>query len=42
VVITQGGSILRGSGLEFDNKTGVTVLRGRVTGTLHSNRTEKP
>lgn len=42
VVITQGKSILRGSGLEFDNKTGVTVLRGRVTGTLHSNRTEKP
>ena len=42
VVITQGRSILRGSGLEFDNKTGVTVLRGRVTGTLHSNRTEKP
>ena len=42
VVITQGRSILRGSGLEFDNKTGVSVLRGRVTGTLHSNRTEKP
>lgn len=42
VVITQGRSILRGSGLEFDNKTGVTVLRGRVTGTLHSNRTDKP
>lgn len=42
VIITQGRSILRGSGLEFDNKTGVTVLRGRVTGTLHSNRTDKP
>ncbi len=42
VLITQGRSVLRGNGLEFDNKTGITVLRGRVTGTLHSNRTEKP
>ena len=42
VVITQGRSILKGSGLEIDNRSGITVLRGRVTGTLHRNRTETP
>jgi lipopolysaccharide export system protein LptC len=42
VLITQGKSIMRGSGLDLDNKTGITVLRGRVTGTLHRNRTETP
>ena len=42
VVITQGKSILNGSGLDIDNKSGISVLRGRVTGTLHRNRTETP
>jgi lipopolysaccharide export system protein LptC len=42
VVITQGKSILNGSGLDIDNRSGISVLRGRVTGTLHRNRTETP
>jgi lipopolysaccharide export system protein LptC len=42
VVITQGKSVMHGSGLELDNKSGITVLHGRVTGTLHRNRTETP
>ena len=42
VTITQGRSIIRGTGLEIDNKTGISVLRGRVNGTLYSKRTEKP
>lgn len=39
VVITQGRSVLHGRGLDIDNKSGITVLRGRVTGILHRNRT---
>lgn len=42
VVITQGKSILKGDGLDFDNRSGIAVLRGRVTGTLHRNQTETP
>ena len=42
VVITQGKSVISGTGLEIDNRSGITVLRGRVTGTLHRNRTERP
>jgi len=42
VVITQGKSVMRGTGLDIDNRSGITVLRGRVTGTLHRNRTETP
>jgi lipopolysaccharide export system protein LptC len=42
VLITQGKSIMKGSGLDIDNRSGITVLRGRVTGTLHRNRTETP
>ncbi|MBI3093851.1 MAG: LPS export ABC transporter periplasmic protein LptC [Rhodocyclales bacterium] len=42
VVITQGNSVMHGTGLELDNKSGITVLHGRVTGTLHRNRTETP
>ena len=42
VVLTRGASVVRGTGLEIDNGTGITLLRGRVSGTLHSNRTEKP
>ena len=42
VVITQGRSVLHGSGLDVDNRTGMTVLHGRVTGTLHRNRTGTP
>jgi lipopolysaccharide export system protein LptC len=42
VVITQDNSILKGTGLELDNKTGITVLRGRVIGTLHHNQTRTP
>lgn len=42
VVITQGKSIMHGSGLEIDNRTGITVLHGRVTGTLYRNQTGTP
>jgi lipopolysaccharide export system protein LptC len=42
VVITQGKSIMNGSGLDIDNRSGISVLYGRVTGTLHRNRTETP
>ena len=42
VVITQGRSVLHGTGLDVDNRTGMTVLHGRVTGTLHRNRTGTP
>lgn len=42
VLITQGKSILNGKGLDIDNRSGMTVLRGRVTGTLHRNQTETP
>lgn len=42
VVITQGLSVIRGKGLDLDNKTGVTVLRGRVNGTIHRNPIQSP
>jgi lipopolysaccharide export system protein LptC len=42
VTITQGRSIIRGQGMEIDNKTGVSVLHGRVKGTLYSKQTETP
>lgn len=42
VVITQGKSVIHGTGLEFDNRSGLSVLHGRVTGTLHRNRTGTP
>lgn len=42
VVITQGKSVLRGTGLDIDSRSGITVLHGRVTGTLYRNRTKNP
>jgi lipopolysaccharide export system protein LptC len=42
VVITQGDSVLRGTGLDIDNRSGITLLHGRVTGTLHRNRINTP
>ena len=42
VKITKGSSVIRGTGLETDNRTGITVMRGRVTGTLHRNRNQTP
>lgn len=42
VVMTQGKSVINGSGLELDKRSGITVLRGRVTATLHRNRTGTP
>jgi len=42
VRITQGRSVLHGTGLDVDNRTGITLLHGRVTGTLHRNRTGTP
>ena len=42
VVITQGLSVMHGTGLDIDNRSGITVLHGRVTGTLHRNRTDTP
>lgn len=35
VTITQGTSVVRGSRMEMNNKTGISVLHGRVTGTLY-------
>lgn len=37
VTITQGQSVANGSGLDLNNATGITVLHGRVTATLHRN-----
>lgn len=42
VVLTRGSSIVHGTGMEIDNGTGITVLRGRVSGTIHRNRTRTP
>lgn len=42
VTITQGRSVIRGSGLEVDNRSGISVLKGRVQGTLSNRRMEKP
>jgi lipopolysaccharide export system protein LptC len=39
VVLTRGASIVRGTGLDVDNGTGIAVLGGRVSGTIQSNRT---
>ncbi len=41
VILTRGASVLHGTGFETDNSTGITVVHGRVTGTIHQNRTEK-
>lgn len=35
VVITQGSSILSGSAMSLDNKTGISILSGPVTATFH-------
>lgn len=42
VIITRGNSVMNGTGLEIDNSTGITVLHGRVFGTIHSNGTKTP
>jgi len=42
VAISQGKSVIHGSGLAIDNKAGLTVLRGRVTGTLYRNPSSSP
>ncbi|MDO9450515.1 MAG: LPS export ABC transporter periplasmic protein LptC [Rugosibacter sp.] len=42
VTITQGKSIIKGSRLELDNKSGISVLHGRVTGTLYRNQATLP
>jgi len=42
VTITKGSSVLRGSGLDIDNRSRVSVLRGRVNGTFHRNQGNKP
>lgn len=38
VTITQGRSVIQGSGLEIDNGTGISVLHGRVTGTIYKDQ----
>lgn len=38
VVITQGASVVRGVGLEADNKTAIYKLLSRVTGTIEKKR----
>ena len=35
VVITQGNSVISGSALSLDNKTGISILSGPVTATFH-------
>ena len=42
VTITQGKSIINGSRLEINNKSGISVLHGRVTGTLYPNPVTSP
>lgn len=42
VVFTKGMSVLRGTGLDIDNRSGITALSGRVTGTFYRKRTETP
>jgi lipopolysaccharide export system protein LptC len=42
VTITQGGSILTGSGLETDNRSHVFKLLGRARGIIHRNKVESP
>ena len=42
VTLTRGTSVMRGTGLETDNSTGITIMHGRVTGTLHRNRISTP
>jgi lipopolysaccharide export system protein LptC len=42
VTITQGKNIIHGSSLDLNNKTGITVLHGRVTGTLYRNPSPSP
>lgn len=42
VTITQGNSVVYGSSLDLNNKTGIAVLHGRVTGTLYSHRKSSP
>jgi lipopolysaccharide export system protein LptC len=38
VAITQGQSLIRGSGMVSDSRTGISVLSGRVTGTIYKNK----
>jgi len=38
VTITQGKNIIHGSRLDLNNKSGIAVLSGRVTGTLYRNQ----
>jgi lipopolysaccharide export system protein LptC len=40
VTITQGSSVLSGSAMSLDNKTGISILTGPVTATFH--RTSHP
>lgn len=35
VTIVQGASKIVGSGIEIDNKTGISILKGPVTGTIY-------
>ncbi len=42
VKITQGKTIINGSRLEINNKSGISVLHGRVTGTLYRNQATLP
>lgn len=38
VTITQGRSIIKGGGMESNHKTGVSVLSGRVIGTIYKQQ----
>lgn len=40
VTVIQGASKMHGSGIEVDNKTGIAILKGPVTGTIFPKRSK--
>jgi lipopolysaccharide export system protein LptC len=38
VTISQGRSVIHGSGMHTDSRSGISVLSGRVNGTIHKNQ----
>lgn len=41
VTFTKGKSVVHGSSLDLNNKTGIAVLHGRVTGILYNQRSQR-
>ncbi len=42
VSIIQGKSVITGTGLDVDNRTGITVLRSKVKASIDRNQNKKP